>query len=89
MHIGIINDPESTNQTLKRFWAIESSGTLPAVKSFDHFKDTCLKTINVRKWLLFGKIPLERRSCFVIIKAMKYANEEPDHLSTAWLVFQN
>ena len=45
MHIGIHNDPENDDQTLERFWAIESSGTLPAVKHFDLFMDTYLKTI--------------------------------------------
>ena len=45
MHIGIHNDPENDDQTLERFWEIESSGTLPAVKHSDQFMDTYLKTI--------------------------------------------
>ena len=32
MYIGIHNDPENDDQTLERFWEIESSGTLPAAR---------------------------------------------------------
>ena len=46
MHIGIHDDLENTDQTLEKFWAIESSGTLPAVKGSDPFMDTYLKTIS-------------------------------------------
>jgi len=36
MHIAIQNDPENDDQTLKEFWAIESSGTFPSDKSTGH-----------------------------------------------------
>ena len=42
MHIGI---HENENQTLERFWAIESSGTFSTVKNSDRFMDTFLSSI--------------------------------------------
>ena len=42
MHIGI---HENENQTLERFWAIESSGTFSTVKNSDRFTDTYLSSI--------------------------------------------
>jgi len=44
MHIGIHNDP-GNDQTLARFWEIESSGTLPQEKTTDQFTNTYLKSI--------------------------------------------
>jgi len=44
MHIGIHNDP-GNDQTLARFWEIESSGTLPQEKTSDQFTNTYLKSI--------------------------------------------
>ena len=46
MHIGI---HENDNQTLERFWAIESSGTIPTVKKSDGFMDTYLNSITRRE----------------------------------------
>ena len=45
MHIGFHNDHENEDQTLEKFWAIESSGTLPAGRKSDQFISTYLKTI--------------------------------------------
>ena len=42
MHVGI---HENDNQTLERFWAIESSGTIPTVKKSDRFMDIYLNSI--------------------------------------------
>ena len=44
MHIGIHNDL-GNDQTLTRFWEIESSGTLPQEKISDQFTNTYLKSI--------------------------------------------
>ena len=45
MHIGIHSEHGNENQTLERFWAIESSGTFPTAKNSERFMDTYLNSI--------------------------------------------
>ena len=45
MHISIHSEHENEDQTLERFWAIESSGTFPIAKNSERFMDTYLNSI--------------------------------------------
>ena len=45
MHIGIHSEHRNVDQTLERFWEVESSGTFPITKNSDRFMDTYLSSI--------------------------------------------
>ena len=45
MHIGIHSEHGNVDQTLERFWEVESSGTFPITKTSDRFMDTYLSSI--------------------------------------------
>ena len=45
MHIGIHSEQGNVDQTLERFWEVESSGTFPIMKISDRFMDTYLSSI--------------------------------------------
>ena len=65
MRIGIHSKHRNEDQTLEKFWAIESSGTFPTVKTSDTFMDTYLNSITEQE---NGKISLERIPCPITIK---------------------
>ena len=49
MHIAIQGDHVNEDQTLEKFWMIESSGTFLAEKDSDHFMDTYLHSSITRQ----------------------------------------